>query len=196
MKIIVDQFEFNDFFKKNRERSLNFLHGHYSALSHNDIEDIYQESAMALITQIQTDRLKNLECSLYTYFLSICNNQALKALSKCSANLSLDDNWQMAYMGEEDVLDEKFAELEALVGYDIEDDTTKAIHLDEVEEKVRQCVQNMPAPCNQVLWSYYWEGLSHRTIAELYGWKSENVSKTNANRCKNKFSNYLKDILS
>ena len=74
------------------------------------------------------------------------------------------------------------------------DEDCNTVEYQEFLVKVKEGVRNMPAPCNQVLWSYYWDGFSHKQIAELYGMKSEDVCKTQASRCKKKFSEFIKRI--
>jgi len=81
------------------------------------------------------------------------------------------------------------------VGYDIAEEQTDQEYLNWIEQQVREGVRQMKPPCNQILWSFYWDGLSHRTIADMFGMKSEDVSKTQANRCKHKFSDFIKKVI-
>lgn len=193
LKSKITNSELNKFLNDNRERSMLFLRQHYTKIPIDDIEDIYQESSIALFQKIQQGDLNNLSTSLYTYFLAICKNQALTFIrnNKFVDIAGLNDSWGI----EEPVIESKFTELENLVGYELEDESSNQEFLNWVEIQVRESVRMMKPPCNNILWSYYWDGLSHKTIAEMYGMKSEDVSKTQASRCKQKFSSYLKSII-
>ena len=77
---ILKGVKFNKFISENRESTLRYLRSKYDGLSFDDVEDIYQESSIALYNNIETGKLHELSSSLYTYFLKICINQSLKAL--------------------------------------------------------------------------------------------------------------------
>lgn len=180
--------ELNRFFLDNRTKSLNFLRKRYSSLSEDDLLDIYQESSLALFMNIHDGKLNNLTSSLYSYFLSICNNKALNTLRNTKRTLELDINKSITNEIDDDIFAEsKISELESLVY------SNNSKLIEEDEERIRQCVKNMPKPCNQILWSQYWDKFSLKTIAELYGMKNEAVVKVQAMRCRNKFSEYLKN---
>lgn len=180
--------ELNRFFLDNRTKSLNFLRKRYSSLSEDDLLDIYQESSLALFLNIHDGKLNNLTSSLYSYFLSICNNKALNTLRNTKRTLELDINKNITNEIDDDIfVESKISELESLVY------SNNSKLIEEDEERIRQCVKNMPKPCNQILWSQYWDKFSLKTIAELYGMKNEAVVKVQAMRCRNKFSEYLKN---
>lgn len=180
--------ELNRFFLDNRTKSLNFLRKRYSSLSEDDLLDIYQESSLALFMNIHDGKLNNLTSSLYSYFLSICNNKALNTLRNTKRTLELDINKSIANEIDDDIfVESKISEIESLVY------SNNSKLIEEDEERIRQCVKNMPKPCNQILWSQYWDKFSLKTIAELYGMKNEAVVKVQAMRCRNKFSEYLKN---
>lgn len=180
--------ELNRFFLDNRTKSLNFLRKRYSSLSEDDLLDIYQESSLALFMNIHDGKLNNLTSSLYSYFLSICNNKALNTLRNTKRTLELDINKSITNEIDDDIFAEsKISELESLVY------SNNSKLIEEDEERIRQCVKNMPKPCNQILWSQYWDKFSLKTIAELYGMKNEAVVKVQAMRCRNKFSEYIKN---
>lgn len=194
IKPLITNKELNDFLRESREKSLRFLHGRYTNLPMDDLEDVYQESSIALYQKIQAGDLSELTSSLYSYFLGICKNQTEKWIR--------DNHIQQIFHKEdiefndadENVNEDRLADLEIWVGtYEMEEDFTHVEYHDFLE-KVKDGVRNMPAPCNQVLWSYYWDGFSHQKIAELYGMKNEDVCKTQASRCKKKFSEFIKRI--
>lgn len=180
--------ELNKFFLDNKTKSLNFLRKRYSSLSEDDLLDIYQESSLALFLNIHDGKLNNLTSSLYSYFLSICNNKALNTLRNTKRTLELDINKSITNEIDDDIfVESKISEIESLVY------SNNSKLIEEDEERIRQCVKNMPKPCNQILWSQYWDKFSLKTIAELYRMKNEAVVKVQAMRCRNKFSEYLKN---
>lgn len=185
--------ELNAFFEENRQRTLCYLESRFPVLQEDDIEDIFQDSSIALFLKIQNNELLDLTSSLYTFFLSICINQARNKVNRTHPTYLLSDN--ITDSDFEPIRNDKLEELENLVGYDIAEEQTDQEYLNWIEQQVREGVRQMKPPCNQILWSFYWDGLSHRTIADMFGMKSEDVSKTQANRCKHKFSDFIKKVI-
>lgn len=194
IKPLISNKELNDFLRDNREKSLRFLQGRYSALPIDDLEDVYQESSIALYQKIQNGELAELSSSLYSYFLGMCRNQIEKWLRDNHIQQTLHKEETDFNDTDENVNEDRLADLEMWAGtYEMDEDFS-SVEYQEFLVKVKESVRNMPAPCNQVLWSYYWEGFSHKQIAELYGMKSEDVCKTQASRCKKKFCELIKRI--
>jgi len=189
---LINSRELNDFLRNSREKSLRFLKGRYSALPMEDLEDVYQESSIVLYQKIQTGELSELSSSLYSYFLGICKNLTEKWIrDNHIQQITHTDDYDDS---DEGIDEERLNDLETWAGsYEIDEGFIPADYQDFLE-KVKEGVRNMPSPCNQVLWSYYWDGFSHKQIAELYGMKSEDVSKTQASRCKNKFREFIQKI--
>jgi RNA polymerase sigma factor (sigma-70 family) len=185
--------ELNAFFAENRQRTLCYLESRFPVLQEDDIEDIFQDSSIALFLKIQNNELLDLTSSLYTFFLSICINQARNKVNRSHPTCLLPDN--ITDFDFEPIHNDKLEELENLVGYEIAEEQTDQEYLNWIEQQVREGVRQMKPPCNQILWSFYWDGLSHRTIADMFGMKSEDVSKTQANRCKHKFSDFIKKVI-
>lgn len=185
--------ELNAFFEENRQRTLCYLESRFPVLQEDDIEDIFQDSSIALFLKIQNNELLDLTSSLYTFFLSICINIARNKVNRSHPTCLLPDN--ITDFDFEPIQCDKLEELENLVGYEIAEEQTDQEYLNWIEQQVREGVRQMKPPCNQILWSFYWDGLSHRTIADMFGMKSEDVSKTQANRCKHKFSDFIKKVI-
>ena len=192
MRMPITSKELNEFFATNQQRTLNYLCAYFPALK-DDVSDIFQDAAVELFLKIQKNELPVMTGSLYSYFLSMCKNMALNMVNRMPSACALDENRNDSDF--EPIQDDKIEELESLVGYDIADEQTDQAYLDWIEQEVREGVKNMKPPCNHILWSFYWDGLSHRAIADMYGMKSEDVSKTQANRCKNKFSDFIKKVI-
>ena len=73
--------DLNRFISGEKGKILTYLRKNYS-VSDDDIDDIFQESSMALFLNIRDGKLSNLTSSLGTYFMKVCINQTLKFLGK------------------------------------------------------------------------------------------------------------------
>lgn len=186
------------FFQENKPYVLNFLRSRYTKFSEDDLADIFQDAAIALHENIRSGKLTSLTTSLLNYFLSIANNMALRQVEKAKRKrtFSLDGLLSrrpvpVPLQDEAPFLGHKLNELDMLVSENEPADQQQA---NDAEERVRQLVLNMPAPCNKILWGIYWDDLSHQTLAQLYGYKNASVSKTTASRCRDKFSKALRQL--
>ena len=173
--------KFNKFISENRERTLFYLKSKYSELSEDDIEDVYQESSLALYKNIETNKLTELSSSLYTYFLRICINQSMKAISKQGKHLTVGIN-------ETDVKQKNMvsiSKVENVIKISSEGESS-----DVVERKaklVHSILDVMTPQCKKLLWSFYAEGMNWATIAQQNGLSNANSAKSTANRCRNTF---------
>jgi DNA-directed RNA polymerase specialized sigma24 family protein len=66
------------------------------------------------------------------------------------------------------------------------------------EAIVREIVSKLPPPCDKLLWGFYRDGFSMKTLAAMFNYKSESSVKVTKHRCGEKFrarfteiSNYL-----
>ena len=143
--------ELNAFFAENRQRTLCYLESRFPVLQEDDIEDIFQDSSIALFLKIQNNELLDLTSSLYTFFLSICINQARNKVNRTHPTYLLSDN--ITDSDFEPIRNDKLEELENLVGYDIAEEQTDQEYLNWIEQQVREGVRQMKPPCNQILWS-------------------------------------------
>jgi DNA-directed RNA polymerase specialized sigma24 family protein len=64
---------------------------------------------------------------------------------------------------------------------------------DKKEEAVRQIVKNLPDPCDKVLWGYFRDNFSVKTLAAMYD-KTESNIKVTKLRCCEKFKNRFKEV--
>lgn len=187
-----DAIALNRFFANNRDRALACLCHNFPTLGHDEAEDVFQDAAIALYTNIEKGKLQELTCSLFSYFMRICYNQTTIRLRKKGKTVALKINVGEHNFDDEPMFrQEKVNELSRLI--ENLDTEQRAIEIQSREEKIKECVKNMKEPCNKVLWALYWDNLSHQTIAQMCGFASAAVSKTTASRCRNKFSNFLKE---
>ena len=171
----------NDFARDYRDRTLTYLHKAFS-LSPEDCEDVFQESSIVLYRAAGEGKLDRLTSSLYTYFIGICNNKAHEQLRSNGRMplTSLD-----AFSNEE-------GEHRYNTILNKADKILKTIETTEKEEQernsiVQDMVRRLPSPCNEILWSYYRDGFSMKTIAHMFEYASEGVAKVTKHRCQEKF---------
>lgn len=178
-----------EFAKKYQDRTLIYLHNAFS-LGKEDCEDVFQEAWIALYDASGKGKLDNLTSSLYTYFIGICNNKAheqLRAIGKARLPsidaLSNEENEHRYNM--------------------ILNKADKILNLIDTNEKaeferngiVQDMVSRLPSPCNEILWSYYRDGLSMIAIAQMFKYASEGVAKVKKHRCQEKFREKYEDKL-
>ena len=180
--------KFNKFISVNRERTLSYLKSKYSELSEDDIEDVYQESSLALYKNIETNKLTELSSSLYTYFLKICINQSLKAISNQGKHLTVGIN-------DTDVKQKNMisiSKVENVIRVSSEDESS-----DMVERKaklVHSILDVMTPQCKKLLWSFYAEDMNWSAIAQQNGLLNANSAKSTANRCRNTFKEKYNEL--
>lgn len=167
----------NNFALKQWEKTLAFLQGHFS-LSRPDCEDVFQEAFITLHQNILDGKLANMTASLSTYFNSICRNKAFERMRQSGKTLNIIDDYPDAT---KDVFeDERIDRLLALEENDEHVESRKAA-------LVQQIVRNLPAKCNDILWGFYRDGFSMKTLANMLNYGSENSIKVTKHRCCNQF---------
>ena len=80
-EIKLQNIELNRFIADERNKVVAYLRKNFS-ISDDDLNDIYQESSMALFLNYRDGKLLNLKSTLSTYFFRICINQTLKFTEK------------------------------------------------------------------------------------------------------------------
>ena len=174
--------EFNRFIDESREKTLAFLRKRYTSLNQEDLEDVYQDSSIALFQNLQSGKYEEQNAGLYTYFLRICINQALKSVSKMVPSMPLD---VQVKIGDEDgYQDEKLEELLNTIyeieGYDEQQQTNS-------DNIVNGILKSLSDKCQDLLWGHYGDGLSWEILADMFELANANSAKSTANRCRNQF---------
>ena len=179
-----------EFAKKYQDRTLTYLHKVFS-LGKEDCEDVFQEASIILYRDAGNGKLDNLSSSLYTYFLGICNNKAheqLRANGKTQMP-SIDD-----FSSEEGdrryniIIHKADKILNTIDSSDKEDYERNNI--------IQDLVKQLPSPCDEMLWSYYRDGLSMKAIAQMFKYASESAAKVTKHRCQEKFRKSYEGLLS
>lgn len=175
---IFDSNEIYQFISKEWNKVLPYLKKRFE-IGEEDCKDIFQESVIILYNNIQLGKLNNLTSSLSTYFISICKNKALEFIRKNSKYTHLETERSF------DLIDGeiKSDKIEALLALDDGD----VVIQEQKEALVREIVKDLPSPCNELLWGFYRDELSMKTLAEMYNYKSESSVKVTKHRCCEKF---------
>lgn len=170
--------ELNVFASKEGPKVLNFLRNRFG-IEEDDCKDIFQESFIILYTNIQNGKLHEMTASLSTYFMSICKNKALEFLRGSSRSVNVDSEMSLSLMDGE----VKTEKIEALLALDEGDSALEA----QKEELVQSIVKDLPSPCNELLWGFYRDNLSMKSLAEMFNYSSESSAKVTKHRCCEKF---------
>lgn len=181
--------QLNDFAKKEWEKTLSFLRKQYG-LPEDDCKDIIQEALIILHRNVVSGKLKNLTSSLSTYFNGICRNKAYETLRKNGRSIQLKEEISLDILNAEIQADK----IDALIGLENEN----IAFVERKEALVRQIVRELPPPCDELLWGFFRDNFSMKTLAQMFNYSSESSVKVTKHRCQNKFRdrfNELKDQL-
>lgn len=152
-----------------------FIYVTIPTLSHEECEEIYNDSFMALCENISSGKLQTLTCSLQTYINQIGRNKSVSYLRSKGEDLHLIPDYQI---GQWDDLPED---------EDIEADLL---------EKVYRLVKEMQNDtCRKLLFGFYWHHYTMEMLAKLIGANSVDVAKTTKSRCLTKLRNAAKALL-
>ena len=165
----------NRFASAEWEKALGYLHKSFG-LSRDDCQDVFQESFMTLYQNINDGVLVELTSSLSTYFMSICINKAREMMRSIQKLAVVDDEMSLSLMDG----DFKEDKLDAVLALDDSE------NVDERQKLVNQIVNDLPSPCNELLWGFYRDGLSMKALAEMFNY-SEGSVKVTKHRCCEKF---------
>lgn len=185
-EITLQNTELNSFLTEERNKVLAYLRKNFS-VSDDDLSDIYQESSIALFTNIRDGKLSNLTSTLSTYFLRICINQTLKSLGKQKKVLPLFDDSRIT--NKDTFRPDKIDELYQLCNEDEE-----AEKVSRSERIVQSIIETMPDTCKNVFQGYYWDNLTTSTIADMFGFANANSVKTQKYKCLQKFRNKYNEL--
>lgn len=153
-----------------------FFIGHFS-LNADEAQDLYSEAMAALYNNISTERLtaeKLGSNKLSVYVIQVGKYIHLSHLRKCQPEFVTDTDWVMR------------------IGDSLPDDETEARDHDERLFVIRKTVEDMPYPCNKVLNLFYFLQKTHKEVAEIMGYNSPNVSKTQVHRCMDRLRDKVK----
>ena len=178
--------DLNRFISDERGRVLSYLRKQFS-VSDDDLDDIFQESSMALFLNVRDGKLSTLTSSLGTYFMKVCINQTLKFLGKNSKTMPLFDDRKIT--NSDFVRDDKIAELYGTC-IDAEEEEKKT----RIELLVNNIIASMTETCKNILHGYYWDDFSTSTIADMFNFSDANSVKTQKYKCVKKFRDKYNEL--
>ena len=176
-------------FENEKGKAFSFLRKRYDSLSDEDIEDIYQEAQSALYLNIENGKLQELTCPFSSYFLQICNNQALKIVNRRKGIKTKQINEDRTILNDYEVLEEKVDELYSFCMTTEEEDRKLRLQL-----LVRKIIASMTDTCKNILHSYYWDDFSTSTIADMSNFSNADSVKTQKYKCMNKFRDKYNEL--
>ena len=176
IEIPQTQQKLNQFAADQWDKTLAYLQGTF-AMSRSDCEDIFQEAFIVLYKKIIDGEL-TLTAKLSTYFIGICRNKAYEKMRGMGKELNIIDDYPNSTKDEYE--DDRIDRLLAL------EDNNEQIEARK-EAIGREIVSNLPAPCDKILWGFYRDGFSMKTLAIMYNYKSEGSVKVTKHRCGEKF---------
>lgn len=177
----------NRFLSEERSMVFAYLHKTFN-LEDGDLDDIYQESSIALYINIKEGKLSELTSSLSTYFLRICINQTLKFLSTKKRAVPLSD--QIHITNKDEFMADKIDELYRLSTEDMSQQAESYS-----ERIVRAVLEELPETCRNIFLGYYWNNFDNNTIATTYGFANANSVKTQKYKCVSKFKEKYKELI-
>ena len=173
--------DLNRFLAEEKGKVLAYLRKKFS-ISDDDLDDIFQESSMALFLNIRDGKLTNLTSTLSTYFLRICINQTLKSIGKQQKVVPLFDDSTIT--NKDEFRSDKIDELYRLC---TEDEDAERVA--QSERIVQNIIEVMPDTCKNIFKGYYWDNFTTSTIADMFGFANANSVKTQKYKCLQKFRN-------
>lgn len=193
-KIPIDCKEFYHFLNEERGYIYAYLHKSFN-MDDNDLNDIYQESSVALYNNIKDGKivvehkdgkLSIQSSSLSYYFLRVCINQTLKLLSKKKRTVPLFEESTVARKNE--FLAEK---IDTLYHWSTEDLSQQEQF--NYERIVQGILEDLPETCRKIFQGYYWNDYTTSAIADIYGYANSDSVKAQKYKCVSKFKEKLKE---
>ena len=161
--------------KEKRADCIRYLYREYFPLAKSiveknsgnyaDAQDVFQDGIIVLYQKILSGPL-TLNCSLKTFFFSICRNIWMQRL---------DRKWRLLY--QDDLVTESVEDYDA-IPIEINEETLEKTRLYQIH------FLSLPADCQRIL-KMFLSNASLKDISEHMGFKDVNYAKTRKYLCKN-----------
>lgn len=168
----INEVQISRFALEEWQKTLVFLQKHYGLLE-EDCQDIFQEAFIVLYEKIKTETLQ-LSSSLSAYFLGICKNKAQECIRNKKKWDYVEDELPFSLLESDIQLDK----IEAVIA--LEENTSFETQKEDLVDRI---IQELSSPCKELLWGFYRDNLSLKTLAELLHYSSENSVKVTKHRC-------------
>lgn len=163
--------EFTAIYEECRQPFLRTFIGKYPTMEEADLEEIYNDAALAFYNNVKNKVLTELTCSIQSYINRVGENKIIDFFRR--------NKVQIESLPEYETLDycEKANE------YWLADNDE-----DEQERKgvVFEVIKKLVEPCKKILYSFYYRHFTMEMIAESMGFNSSDVAKTKKSQCMSK----------
>ena len=144
-----------------------FLFASKYSLDKDEIADVYQDAMIVVIENINRGKLTQLSSSLKTYLFAVGKNIILNKLRE-SQRLT-----RINFVESNEMFDSKYFSL-------VENDTYES---GEMINEIGRAIELLGDKCREILYYYYYQKLSIKSIVEKLGYANENTVKANKSRC-------------
>lgn len=176
-------------YNKLRPLFQNTLRSQYSSLSYDTIEDLYQDSFIAVHENLLRGRIKE-NTSWSSYIIQIGLNLASKDMRHSGITDSIDSS----PICDEDGQSMLSREVERLLAVNVESD--KSIYTDYEAQQVLGTELNFtPEPCATIIRLYYYDRMSMEDIAVAVNMKNATTAKSKKSQCMKTLIGRVKDSL-
>lgn len=176
LRDIQDNQATNRIYSELRAGFFAYIHVAVQLITEEELEEVYNDSFLALCNNISSGKLQSLTCSLQTYINQIGRNKAISLLRTKDNTTELPD-YEIGFPNS---------------GFDMADDDETDV---EMQEEVYRIVQEFDCDkCRKILFGFYWQHLSLETLAQLIGARSADVVKTEKSRCMKRLREKVKEV--
>jgi len=138
----------------------------YYGVSEEDSKDLFQETIVTLVSNIQADRLLNIESSLKTYMFGIAKNH------------------MMDFFRSRKKIEQSEREFSRLDDFSY---STFDLKKEEMSKVILETLEEIPDPCHSILTMFFLEGRSAQEIANKLHYKSDATVRVQKFRCLSNF---------
>lgn len=175
----------NDWYASLRNTFVNFIHSRFSNLDFDEIQDIYNDTFMAIYNNLQQGRVKS-DTKWKSYIFQIGINMALSK-SKENGKLVRPNERN----NDDDVDSQERFETGITFNTLIsEDDMAEKKQL--INDILLREIASLPEPCETILKDFYFGGFSMSEIKDEIHYQTNDSVKAMKNRCMNRLRNRIK----
>lgn len=163
----------------------NTLKKKYNSLSYDDIDDIYQDSFMAVYKNLLENRIRE-NTSWSSYILEIGSHIALKKIEQTKNIESMDCGFDSEEEGKPHIV----REVEAALMKNSEN----ILRSSEAARLLGEELTMIPEPCNTIIRMFYYDDISFEDIANAINFKNGDTVKAKKWQCMKSFIARVKAV--
>lgn len=139
----------------------------------DDAKDVFQECLIELYEKFKSKGFK-LNCSIKTYFYSMCRNQWLTRLKKITRNVSITETH--------------------LEKVEFDDTLERNEAINERQRLIMNLVKRLGDSCQKILLMFYYDNFTMTDIANRLGYTNADNAKNQKYKCLQKLRELAKDV--